>query len=237
MVSQSEAALRSWERRRSQQTHKTCTTCKRHKVTAEFRPRGNGLRSSCKVCENDLQRDYQQRKSRERTEQLEQGIPVEKRRASSRVRGIHLFGLSDDEFKRVSMAQNDSCSICGNPPRRTRLSIDHNHTTGEVRGLLCDLCNTMLGHARDDTAVLQAAIDYLTNPPLRGIILHRGCQSRRTPKSTIRCVFDTGHDGLHCGYGSTGRLLSWAESCKPYYHIGHKVQETLKKIQQQGEMT
>lgn len=61
-------------------------------------------------------------------------------------------------------AQNGVCAICGNgetSKRQRSLSVDHDHETGAVRGLLCNRCNPMLGYARDDIAILQAAISYL----------------------------------------------------------------------------
>jgi hypothetical protein len=72
------------------------------------------------------------------------------------------FGLTHEEFLALHGAQGGVCAICGNGndgPRQ--LSIDHDHATGAVRGLLCDRCNPMLGYARDNTAVLEAAIEYL----------------------------------------------------------------------------
>lgn len=49
--------------------------------------------------------------------------------------------------------------------RTRRLSVDHDHITGQVRGLLCRPCNTILGHARDAIRFFERAIDYLTDPP------------------------------------------------------------------------
>jgi hypothetical protein len=72
------------------------------------------------------------------------------------------FGLTHEEFLALHRTQGGVCAICGNGndgPRQ--LSIDHDHVTGAVRGLLCDRCNPMLGYARDNTAVLEAAIEYL----------------------------------------------------------------------------
>ena len=72
------------------------------------------------------------------------------------------FGITHDEFLALLTAQESGCAICGNGndgPRQ--LSIDHDHETGQIRGLLCDRCNPMLGYARDSIPVLLAAIEYL----------------------------------------------------------------------------
>ncbi len=59
--------------------------------------------------------------------------------------------------------QDGCCIICGQPEKELnmRLSIDHCHTTGHIRGLLCHRCNFLLGFAKDNLYILQAAIDYL----------------------------------------------------------------------------
>jgi hypothetical protein len=71
------------------------------------------------------------------------------------------YGLTHDEFLALLDAQGGVCAICGNGEQRRALAVDHDHETGAVRGLLCDRCNPMLGYARDNAAVLQAAIAYL----------------------------------------------------------------------------
>lgn len=66
-------------------------------------------------------------------------------------------------------SQNGLCAICGDPEttlnHRTglpqKLSVDHNHTTGELRALLCTHCNIMIGQAREDPKILSAALSYL----------------------------------------------------------------------------
>lgn len=70
------------------------------------------------------------------------------------------YGLTHDEYLTLLEAQGGVCAICGGTTLHA-LSVDHDHGTGQVRGLLCDRCNPMLGYARDDIAVLQAAIAYL----------------------------------------------------------------------------
>jgi Recombination endonuclease VII len=54
------------------------------------------------------------------------------------------LGVTDDEYQRLLTFQGGVCAICGNPPKNRRLSVDHNHRTGKVRGLLCFRCNRAL---------------------------------------------------------------------------------------------
>ena len=75
------------------------------------------------------------------------------------------FGLTLDDYNQMLESQNYRCAICGdegNQENRFRkLSIDHDHKNGKVRGLLCSHCNFMLGQAKDDVEILQNAILYL----------------------------------------------------------------------------
>ena len=75
------------------------------------------------------------------------------------------FGITIDEYDRMLEKQEYKCAICGGigdvRNRYRMLSVDHDHKTGKVRGLLCFKCNFLLGNARDDVSILQKAIDYL----------------------------------------------------------------------------
>ena len=63
------------------------------------------------------------------------------------------------EVRRALMEkQGNRCAICG---REVDLVLDHDHGTGKNRGMLCNLCNLLLGHAGDNVERLQSAIDYL----------------------------------------------------------------------------
>lgn len=54
-----------------------------------------------------------------------------------------------------------TCEVCGAGAGTRRLHVDHDHTTGELRGLLCNGCNLTLGHVKDDRSRLHALIAYL----------------------------------------------------------------------------
>ena len=55
------------------------------------------------------------------------------------------YGISAEDFDAMLTEQNGCCAICGNKDDGRRLHVDHCHTTGKVRGLLCSPCNTKLG--------------------------------------------------------------------------------------------
>jgi len=79
------------------------------------------------------------------------------------------FGISSETYAQMLQEQNGVCAICGNPETATRLgvvkalSVDHDHKTGRIRGLLCSDCNTGIGKFKDDVKVLQSAIRYLSS--------------------------------------------------------------------------
>jgi hypothetical protein len=71
------------------------------------------------------------------------------------------YGLSRADFDAMSAAQGGVCLICGDAPEDKPLFVDHCHTTGRVRGLLCSRCNTGIGMFLDDPDRLVAAAAYV----------------------------------------------------------------------------
>ncbi len=71
----------------------------------------------------------------------------------------HRYGMTSDEYSQRIAEQDGCCFICRSPSGK--LVVDHNHITGQVRGLLCVSCNGLLGLANDSRHVLMAAIEYL----------------------------------------------------------------------------
>lgn len=68
------------------------------------------------------------------------------------------YGLAPERYEDVLSAQNGLCAICASPGP---LVVDHCHTTGRVRGLLCTLCNVGIGALLDSEANLLSAVAYL----------------------------------------------------------------------------
>lgn len=97
------------------------------------------------------------------------------------------YGISAEEYKTIYDAQGGRCAICRRATGAIRkLAVDHNHKTGEIRGLLCKSCNRYgLGmFARDDPEVFDRAADYLRNPPAREALRAVRCQDLSEIKSS-----------------------------------------------------
>ena len=75
------------------------------------------------------------------------------------------YGLSIEEVENIIKKQNGRCPICNRKARSknnfTTLSVDHDHNTGKVRGLICNRCNVCMGLVKDDPVLLRKAADYL----------------------------------------------------------------------------
>jgi len=71
------------------------------------------------------------------------------------------YGLSAQDWDNLYDSQLGRCAICLTPLVESRPHVDHDHTNGKVRGILCHTCNPGLGYFKDDVEVLQRAIDYL----------------------------------------------------------------------------
>lgn len=127
---------------------KTCSKC--GKKVDKFQKKSR----RCQSCRTAALKDYVKRSGydKKRYWANPQG---ERERHYKRKYGVDLKG-----YNAMFEAQNGSCAICLRPATKT-LDIDHNHATGEVRGLLCTNCNRMLGHAGDIPSVLENAAIYL----------------------------------------------------------------------------
>ena len=79
------------------------------------------------------------------------------------------YGIDFAQYQQMLLDQKGVCAICEKPETKMQndtirlLSVDHDHTTGAIRGLLCANCNLSIGYACDDVTVLRKAIAYLEN--------------------------------------------------------------------------
>lgn len=121
---------------------KVCTRCKVKRLSSAFyadKKRPDGLYPYCKDC----QRQYA-------------ATRVEKQK-NARLMWSYKIGI--EEYHKMLEAQDHKCAICKKPMDKPH--VDHDHTTGFVRGLLCRGCNNGLGNFMDDPSRLCSAIEYL----------------------------------------------------------------------------
>lgn len=87
-----------------------------------------------------------------------------KRRQRRSAHNQHLrrtYGITIAEYDLLFEAQGGKCAICGGGTTKRHLAVDHNHKTGEIRGLLCGLCNSGLAKFRDNRILLWRAHRYM----------------------------------------------------------------------------
>lgn len=72
------------------------------------------------------------------------------------------YGISEEQYMGMLNAQQERCAICKQKSHK-RLAVDHCHSTGKIRGLLCLGCNSLLGYAKDNIETLMSAREYLIN--------------------------------------------------------------------------
>lgn len=72
------------------------------------------------------------------------------------------FGISLEDYNKIFLLQNECCAICNNHQEKCKtFQVDHDHENGEIRGLLCNRCNTGIGQLKDSIELLKSAIKYL----------------------------------------------------------------------------
>lgn len=123
---------------------KTCKTCGATKPLTEYpaaKGYAGGYKPHCKPCINVYKRER---------------VSPEQRKGYSRK---HMYGLTQSAYNDMVEAQGNLCLLCDCV--LTTPHVDHCHSTGAVRGLLCKHCNTGLGHFKDDPVRLQRAVSYL----------------------------------------------------------------------------
>jgi len=136
------------QKRRQQVDGKWCCgKCKQYQLPENFGKIShswNGLDTVCKFCRSD------KRKTKEERENIWNFCLVKR------------YGVTKEDYYKLLEEQNNVCAICHKADISGRkLSVDHCHSTGEVRGLLCSKCNTALGLLGDNIELFVEAINYL----------------------------------------------------------------------------
>lgn len=112
--------------------------------------------------------DYAARVSAYRKRKRREGNGFESERISNMRQRLKLvYKMSVETYTQLIEDHGGLCAICRQPETRTKngrikqIAIDHNHVTGEVRGVLCHKCNTGIACFKDDPVRIEAAIRYL----------------------------------------------------------------------------
>lgn len=86
-----------------------------------------------------------------------------------------VYGLGPGDYARLLEAQGGRCAItgCRATGKTKMLAVDHDHRTGEVRGILCGPHNQLIGYNRDNPEAFRSLADYLENPPSRRVLDQR----------------------------------------------------------------
>jgi hypothetical protein len=161
---------------------KVCKACNVEKDIERFASRqtvtGPKLRGTCKDCRNEesrsrraadnsarlkWERDYYNRKKEGVV--LKKAAPSTPETIARQNKSWQLknkYGLTIEQYETLLALQGNSCSICQEPFSSSKdTHVDHCHTTGFVRGILCSNCNTALGLFKDDQTRLLMAVHYL----------------------------------------------------------------------------
>ena len=147
---------------------KTCSCCKTDKPFSEFfkgrinKDGSQGYTSKCKECTKTYQLG------------LYHKLPIEKKRERQQksydklgkdyfkqYRLTNKYNIDLDTFNEMYTLQKGKCYICEKDITGKEVKVDHNHTTGKVRKLLCHNCNTSLGLLNEDKNLLMKCVDYL----------------------------------------------------------------------------
>lgn len=86
--------------------------------------------------------------------------PVRKRKSRDTMLKSN-YGISIEQYEEILVSQQGVCWICEKTNGRRSLAVDHNHNTGQIRGLLCSKCNIALGYVDEDPDILEKMISYL----------------------------------------------------------------------------
>lgn len=143
---------------------KQCTKCKEFKLNINFskdKTKQDGYKSACKECNkiDHYKRYHSDKEGQKARVQEYRKNNTEKVKASNRNTKLkRAYGITQEQYLEMSLRQDNKCACCG---RETKLVVDHCHTTGKIRELLCNNCNTALGLLNEDTTIVQNLSTYI----------------------------------------------------------------------------
>lgn len=146
---------------------KKCGKCGFSKEDSSFNKNKralDGLSGYCKECNKAYYAEYK-KNNPEKIKKLSKKWYNENRERVRHNAYVRDFKITLEDYNRQLEKQNHKCAICGATDDQKELAVDHCHSTGKVRGLLCFRCNGSIGKFEDDISILQSAIEYLINPP------------------------------------------------------------------------
>lgn len=145
-----------------------CRACQQSKPLAEYNdhPKARGGKDTiCRECAKAYKRDWYRKNTERRLERNRKWAEENREQVQEISRAGALrrqYGLTVGEYDALLAGQDGRCAICRKPPGRHRLSVDHCHETGRVRGLLCKKCNTGIGMLGDTEERIRAVLKYLS---------------------------------------------------------------------------
>jgi hypothetical protein len=156
---------------------KKCSKCGQEKQLAEYHKdrRGvDGLYGWCKSCAIEKARAYRER-FRDKVRESQRQTRLKNPHVYKNKMLKYTFGITLEQYEEMLKNQNYSCAVCGKEeteihPKSKKvknLNVDHCHSTGKIRGILCGACNRGIGLLKDDPKILLSAIEYLkrNSPP------------------------------------------------------------------------
>lgn len=154
---------------------KVCSCCKEEKLVSEFHRDKNssdGYTYKCKECRNKANREYyaahpEKRKEKNDKKKEYRKLYYDNPEIKLKYRQKYIerkFGINYEQYNKMLAQQGGVCAICGSAETKCSaeyLAIDHDHDTGEIRGLLCSNCNRALGLFQDNSEIVEKAMLYL----------------------------------------------------------------------------
>lgn len=147
---------------------KVCSICGIKKPYKEYHTdnsQPSGIKSGCRKCLTKKQREYRENNFKWASEKEKNKHFRITRDQTGYYTNIHKkiakykkHGATVKWYIKTEKVQKGRCLICND---KVKLCVDHNHTTGQLRGLLCRFCNPMIGFCREDINILRKAIKYL----------------------------------------------------------------------------